>query len=89
MVRLFPHYEAHMAIPAPQIRVKPVVEMDLRAREGRGEPAQLEGHFWVSSQDVPEALVAGPNLVSMLIGEPPHVGLHRQIPFRKVYRETA
>ena len=50
---------------------------------------QLEGHFRVPSQDVPEPLVGEPDLVSVLICVTPHAGLHHLLPYRKVYRNTA
>ena len=57
--------------------------------EDLGEPVQLEGHFRVPSQDVPEPFVGEPDFVSVLVGEAPHAGLHHQIPYRKVYRDRA
>ena len=37
-------------------------------------------------QDVLKSLVGEPDLVSTLVGETTHAGVHHQIPYRKVYR---
>ena len=46
---------------------------------------ELEGHFRMPSQDMPEPLVGEADLVSLLIGESSQDGLHQLILYRRVY----